>query len=168
MTKRFILSALALGSVVLIVAQTAPPQSDPRTVSLSNVKQLSTGMLIYITDFDDVFPYPQTEKGWQMPIYPYLKNKNLYRTLNPAKPEFFRFNMALGGVSATAIGSPTTMPMFYDPTAWPDGKYLHSRTDTSSKFVEASTWKAIKKDLTAKLKRSAKPLPKNWGDTFKL
>lgn len=165
---RFLLAIAATGAAVMIVAQGAPPRvSDPKTKSLSNIKQLGTAMMIYGADWDDVFPYPQSEKAWQYCLFPYTKNRDFFKTLNPAKPGNFKFNMALGGVSMTVIESPAETVMFYDPTVWPDGKYLFSAVDTSSRYVDAAAWKKLQKTLTLKLKKEAKrPLPKNYGAKF--
>lgn len=177
MNAKLAFSLIAFGAVVMIGAQVrgrtgAPsgtPKRDPKTVSLSNIKQLSTAMMIYITDSDDIFPYPQAAKGWQWPLFAYCKNKEIYKSANPKKPGPFLFNFGLGGVSSTVIENPAATPMFYDPTVWPDGRYLYSNADTSSKFVDAARWKELQKVMAKKMPRTAKkPLPKNYGSAFSL
>lgn len=47
---------------------------SPKTACISNLKQVGTGTLIYMSDFDDRYPI----KAWQDEIDPYVKNRDLY------------------------------------------------------------------------------------------
>lgn len=172
-------NAKAIGAASLlcaagfVIAQTGKPPTPnyakEQTESLSRIKQLSVGMLIYQADWDDIFPYPQSTKAWQMVTYPYVKSKSIYTSTNPTKPGPFAFNMNLGGVTGATISDVKT-PMFYDPTPWPPhGNRMYSCVDSSAKVIAPAGWTSAAKLMAAKHKRTAKkPLPANYGSTFKL
>ena len=67
-----------------------------QTVSLSNVRQLGLGLLMYANDFDSVFPI-ETEvppinggssdvKTYDMQILPYLKNVAIFKSPSDSVP----------------------------------------------------------------------------------
>lgn len=174
MNPKVIGAAALVGAATILVAQTgSPPKSSvpnakEQTESLSRIKQLSVGMLIYQGDWDDIFPYAQSVRAVQYVTYPYVKNKDVYKSTNPSKPGPFHFNMNLGGVNAADITDFKT-PMFYDPNPWPNGNRMYSCIDSSAKAVAAAGWTSVSKLLAAKHKRTAKkPLPANYGASFKL
>jgi prepilin-type N-terminal cleavage/methylation domain-containing protein/prepilin-type processing-associated H-X9-DG protein len=52
---------------------------------LSNIKQLGIALLAYVTDYDETAPYYGSGKHWNVNIYPYIKNMQLYRCPDSAK-----------------------------------------------------------------------------------
>lgn len=134
-------------------------QSAARTATLSNAKQIALGLLMYCSDYDDVLPWPQSSKSAWSVIDPYLKNRELYKTLNPDGGEF-RFNMCLGGVNAVDIEQPADTPLIYESKPWPDGKRIVAYTDGHAKVVSPEEWAKLEPMLKLKLKKTAKrPLP---------
>lgn len=130
-----------------------------QTAGLSNAKQLALGMIMYASDFDDVFPWPQSTSKAQEVIAPYLKNDRLWETGNPESSRFL-FNMNLGGVSIVDIDSPAETPMLYESKPWPDGRRIVAFADGSARIVQAESWFNVEKGLSLKFKRTAKqPLP---------
>ncbi|MEQ1821420.1 MAG: hypothetical protein ABL949_02820 [Fimbriimonadaceae bacterium] len=132
--------------------------SSTATQALSNAKQISTAMAIYLADSDDVLPWVQSSAGAHRVLEPYTKNKDLFKTLNPKGSGTFRFNMSLAGVASTAIEDPAATPLFYEPIPYPDGRYLVSFADTHAKFVSPEEWKSLQKLLKLKLPRQGKPI----------
>lgn len=65
--------ALALAAIILFPVFAQPSQNGHRPVCLSNLKQLSTAMLIYEFDFDDRLPL----ENWADAILIYLKHEDL-------------------------------------------------------------------------------------------
>lgn len=128
-----------------------------RTVTLSNLKQIGTGLIILLTDNDDVFPYVQSTPQLFKFLEPYTKNQELFKTKNPMGGEF-RFNMSLAGVSATDIEKPAETPMFFESEAWPDGKRGVCFTDSHAKFVTKEEWDKMQPLLKLSLKRHGKPI----------
>lgn len=134
-----------------------------QTATLSNAKQVALGMMIYGGDYDDVLPWPQGMKAVKFVTRPYLKNDDLWKSLNPAGGEF-RFNMSLGGVSMVDVERPAETILFYEEKAWPDGRRAVAFVDGHAKFVSEEDWKRLQPTLKLRVKKTAKrPLPLNWG-----
>lgn len=135
--------------------------NQAKTVSLSNVKQLALGMIMYASDYDDVFPYAQDTKSAFAVIFPYVKNAGIFKSLNPNGGRFLA-NMAVMGVNGTDILQPAETVLLYDPTPWPDGEVLVAYCDGHAKFVTPETWSQVSKTLRLKLEHQGKPLPPGY------
>ena len=133
-----------------------------KTKSLSNLKQISIGMLMYCGDWDDNFPSAQSTAGAYEVTYPYVKNKESFNSLNPLKSSFY-FSQAVSGVSAAAIALPAETPLYYESKAWPDGDRLVSYSEGHAKIVHPGGWAKVDKALKVKISKSAKPLPAKLG-----
>ena len=142
----------------------AAAQRAAERTALSNIKQISTGMMIYGTDYDDITPYAQSTRTVEYVIYPYMKNFELWNTLNPNGSRFL-FNMAVAGVNMAGIHDPVGTVMFYESHPWPDGRRLVSFMDSHARFLTEEEWQEVKGSLKLKLKRSAVPLPADYGLT---
>jgi hypothetical protein len=143
------------------------PESKPslaarKTITLSNLKQISTGLIMCSLDTDDIFPYVQGTAGMFETIQPYIKNTELFKTQNP-NGGGFRFNMSLAGAEATEIKDPAKTIMFYESQTWPDGGRCVSFVDTHVNYVTQQEFLQLSKTLGLKLKRNGKPLPANLG-----
>lgn len=133
--------------------------SAQRTSTLSNVKQAALGMLMYCSDYDDVYPWAQSSKSAWSAIYPYVKNKEVFKTLNPNGGEF-RFAANVAGVAATELEAPASVVMIYESMAWPDGSRVVAYCDGHARVVSAEAWREAEKELKRVYKRKAKkPLP---------
>lgn len=75
-----------------------------KTASMSNMKQLSTGVLMYQADNDDQFPDMRTQPAFQEATMPYIKMVDLYYDLLDNRP--FTPNANFAYASVTAIESP--------------------------------------------------------------
>ena len=136
-----------------------------QTRALSNIKQLSIGMLMYGADYDDLTPYAQSTKTVEYVISPYIRNYEVFKTLNPDRSRFL-FNMAIAGVNMTDIPSPAETVMFFESRAWPDGRRVVSFCDGHAKIVTEEEWQEHKLTLKLEIKKSAKPLPAGYGITI--
>ncbi|MEQ1934232.1 MAG: hypothetical protein ABL962_10210 [Fimbriimonadaceae bacterium] len=160
--KAYLTLAVAL-LTCLIIAQKAKPvvktfDEIQRTKALKNVKSCAIAIAIYQADHDDVIPYVTTSAGLERVVHPYIKNKDVWKTLNPKGTGRFQFNLSLAGVMATAIADPAITPLLYDGTAYPDGKFLSAYADIHAKYESAATWKERQKNLKLKLKKTGKPI----------
>lgn len=142
-----------------------PGGAGDRASSLSNIKQISTAMIMYCGDYDDVVPYAQSTKGAFEVILPYMKNKDITRSLNPNGSKFV-LNMAITGVDMSDIDGLSETILFYEDKTWPDGTRLVSFADTSARFVDATEWERFKPTLSLKLPKTGKPLPATLGSTW--
>jgi hypothetical protein len=134
-----------------LVSQTA------QVSALSNLKQLGIGMMILLSDYDDIYPYVQGTNQVFKIVEPYVKNDELTKSLNP-KGGRILFNMSLAGASASDVEAPGVTPMFYESETWPDGRRLVAFADASVKWVKADEWAKMTPNLKLNLKRRGKPL----------
>ena len=84
-----VLIALVLAAVLFpIFAQ--PRVNRSRRSCITNVKQLATGMMMYLQDSDEVFPPGNAalapERNWDDLVLPYVKNERLFRCLTMEVP----------------------------------------------------------------------------------
>lgn len=97
---------LAIGIVSLIIGAAAfailwpvfaMTGSGPNrgTQSLSKLRQLATGLLIYATDYHDLLP---DKAGWQTRLLPYVKNEELFVPPYKDEPGSYAMNSSLSGV----------------------------------------------------------------------
>jgi hypothetical protein len=148
-------------------AAITPIQANAKGQALSNLKQVALGMMMYCADSDDVLPYVQGTKAAQYVTFPYMKSIKLWESKNPNGGEL-RFNVALGGVSVTAIEDPSAVPLLFDSKAWPDGTRLVAFADGHVKSVDETTWKSLQKWLSRRYKASGRPLPLSYGKDWTL
>lgn len=158
---RFKVALLATGLVVAVAAQQSLDDQTRvlRDKSVSNAKQLALGMLLYCSDYDDVFPYVQDTKSAFVVTYPYIKDLSITKTLNPTGGEFV-FNRNVGGVHAAKIPNPALTPMYVESKFWPDDRRIVAYVDGHVKAEPRANWPKVEKSLLLKFPRKAKkPLP---------
>lgn len=154
-----------LDAVKLQSALASPPpkvlspaqEAAKRTYALSNVKQVSTAMMILLSDTEDIFPYVQSTAQMFELTMPYMKNNELTKSVNPNGGRLL-FNISLAGVSSVDLEAPQDVPMVYDEKPWPDGRWLVGFADSHAKFLTQAEWDALAKNLKLKLKKHGKPI----------
>lgn len=105
---------------------------------VSHIKQLSTGMAIYISDYDDVMP---PDANFKASIMPYVKNTHIFAC--PDTHIEFAINDAVLGIDTNDLLDPTGSVMLYEgyqkALSGPHGgKSSVSFMDTSARMIEAS------------------------------
>lgn len=144
-------------------ALSSPSQiAAKRAATLSNMKQISLGLIMYASDYDDVLPYAQGTEAVKYVTYPYIKNVQIWKTYNPNGGDI-RFNMCLAGADFADIERPAETVMFYESKQWPDGTRCVAFTDGHVKMLDPNVWMNAASTLSLKLKKKAKPLPLNYG-----
>lgn len=155
-------SALVLAWVATAALAYQNPDAETaykRAQTAANAKQLATGMLIYCTDWDDLFPYVQDTKAAFVVTLPYLKSKDAMRTLNP-NGGTFEFNLHIGGVNQAEIREPALTPMYIETRFWPDDQRIVAYANGRTKAESKADWPKVEKYLKIKFPRTAKkPLP---------
>jgi hypothetical protein len=149
----FVVGAIVALTTVLAFAfqEDADKIKKDQAITLYNIKQLSMAMLMYCADDDDMsIPYKQP-KRWKEVIYPYVKSKEMFWTLNPAGGEI-KINPCTCGVSTVSIPQPEATPVFYESLVWSDGKRAVSFWDGHAKFLDKTDWEKTKKRLQLKRK----------------
>lgn len=88
--------------------------SAEATVCLSNVKQLCTGALMFLEDYNEVFKLKAAT--YQKSLLPYVKNETLLFKCPADKSgnASYAFNAYLAGVALAKIRTPATMVLIYE------------------------------------------------------
>lgn len=126
----------------LIKVFSAPPVPDTtalRTQDLSNVKQVSLGMMLYASDYDDYFPAADSTAKAKDQVMPYLKNQEIFMSKNPAGGRIL-YNTSLSHVASTSIERPDQTLLVWDEMPWPDGGRNVGFTDGHAKYLSAAEW----------------------------
>ena len=145
LTKRDLL--VAFGSS----APGAPVQGSPdfhaaQASTLSNVKQIGLGMIMYCNDYDDIYPYVEDTATAKVVVAPYLRNDKLWVTHNP-KGGRILFNMGVAGVSSSNIQLPAETILLFESEAWEDGRRAVCFCDGHGKLVTDLEWKLLSRTL---------------------
>ncbi len=142
-------------------------QSALFTSSLSSAKQVALAMLMYQADYDDVMPPNMNNPTFvEMVTDPYMKNRSLWTSNNPAGARFLP-NEELSLVTSYEIVHPERAPMIYESKEWSDGRRIIAYADGHTKgvtgFVPTTGLKVELtqkgKDLVAKAKAASTVRP---------
>lgn len=128
-----------------------------RTATLSNLKQVALGIIMFEADYDDQVPWVESTPQLFELIYPYVKNREIMKTLNPAGG-MIRFNMCLAGTWATQLENPAETVLIYESMPWADGSRCVAFADGHAKVVNEEEWQRLQPSLNLKLPRHGKPL----------
>ena len=123
------------GSEWLIVGPASPPSGDAlipglaylfthpdnnialdaarQTACLSNLKQISLGLLMFATDYDDVLKFKPDK--YKASITPYIRNADVFTCpLDPKGTVSYSFNAKLAGISMSKIAKPAETVLAYE------------------------------------------------------
>jgi prepilin-type N-terminal cleavage/methylation domain-containing protein/prepilin-type processing-associated H-X9-DG protein len=83
-----VIAIIAILAAILFPVFARAREKARQTSCLSNLKQISLGMLMYAEDYDEMLPYYQRPWGWAWyhDIQPYLNNRDIF--VCPSKPEW--------------------------------------------------------------------------------
>lgn len=110
------------------------------TLSLSNVKQIALGMIMYSSDFDDHFPKADSTPRAKALVLPYVKSEEVWKSPSGGG---YLYNTALSGVSQTAIEQPAETLLVWQEQPFPDGRRAVGFTDGHAKRVEGDEWNRL-------------------------
>jgi hypothetical protein len=123
-------------------------EAAKRTESIENIKTLGTAVMIYIADYDDV--YPPAER-WETLITPILSDPDALVAPQATQPVAYAFNSGLALVEAPSLPNANTTPMIFEsnvagPNAWGSSNSIYVRSrkvilgfaDTSARAVDES------------------------------
>lgn len=127
-------------------------EQDAHPEALSNIKQIGLATMIYSSDFNDKLPAADSTAKAEDEIYPYIKNRDLFKYRNPNGGQIL-YNTKLSGVNVTKVPKPVETVMWYDEKPWPDGKMLVCYLDGHVSFTDAKTFQAQLK-MSQSLSRS--------------
>ena len=94
------------------------PDQTPASVEttcVSNVKQLTLGLIVLAGDHKDVLKI--TAATFKKAVMPYVRSANIFRCPDDAKGDSYSFNSALAGVAQPSIAKPAETVMVYEGVA---------------------------------------------------
>lgn len=119
-------------------------QDNARNVSsLSNLRQLGTGMLMYTQDYDEVLPPMKNLDTVKKVIMPYIKNEQIF--INPITKEPYGVNSILSMHKLAHLKRQDEMVVFYETTSAPDGTRGVAFLDGHALRVQEADWVMWKK-----------------------
>ncbi len=110
------LGAVLIGAAFLLFPVFArSPGSSLATRVLSHVKQIGIGTIIYIADYDEVYPPVQSQVTYQSLVNPYIKNMAYFTDFQSEHNVDIRFNTRLSNVELTNITKPVDTVVLTTP-----------------------------------------------------
>ncbi len=108
---------VVVGIVVSIPIRRRSGQQGMAAVCQSNLRQVSTSLLMYCADWDDRHPLKAVPGGWEPPLQPYTHSSQLW--VCPACPSElgYRHNDKLAGVKTSDVRWPNQTLTFWDAGA---------------------------------------------------
>ena len=124
-------AALLIGTGVIVFvafaqAQQVDPQEQERQC-LSNLKQMATGMMMYVQDYDEKFPPMKSAAQVQNRLRPYVKREPAFFCPVTKKP--YQPIKALSGKSLATIKEPASIPALFDAVPHPNGREFTAYAD---------------------------------------
>jgi prepilin-type N-terminal cleavage/methylation domain-containing protein len=110
-----VIAIIAILAAILFPVFTQAKLSAKKTQDLSNIKQIGIGLVMYADSYDDHSVVKDEESGydWYPSLYPYLKNKEVFRTpaykAKPTEPEtdYLINGLLAHGASLTSFSGPS-------------------------------------------------------------
>lgn len=95
--------------------ESAPPTQTPRdahAITLSNLKQLALGTIVYSADYNDRLP----NANWQKQLEPYTKSQRVFQSpMNSRERQSpYTFNSALFGKKLKSVTKPAETVLLYE------------------------------------------------------
>jgi prepilin-type N-terminal cleavage/methylation domain-containing protein/prepilin-type processing-associated H-X9-DG protein len=99
-----VIAIIAILAAILFPVFTQAREKARQTTCLSNMKQIGTAMMMYVQDYDEIYPgtwqangptEPAPDYNWRYSLIPYVKNIQLYRCPSNrfgANPRYWRRN----------------------------------------------------------------------------
>lgn len=102
--------ALTVTAAAWVSAQDDQAQSE-KARCMSNMKQLSLGLMMYVQDYDEKFP-PVIQ--WTPGVEPYVKNRDIYHCPSDPGQHSYAMNANLCCGSLAAVAEPAKITMLFE------------------------------------------------------
>ena len=108
---------VAVIGVLVLAALMYPVMGQARSAARaascqSNLKQLSTGLMMYMQDYGEVLP-PATR--WDQQLMPYVKNTTIFQCPErPDVPSGYAYNQRLNNISLAQVKTPAQTPALFE------------------------------------------------------
>lgn len=112
------------------------------TETFYRLKQVGLGVMMYVQDYDEMFPYMKEASATMRVIMPYVKNTNVF--YHPLTKEPFRTNPNLSRKSLASIDRPAETVLYYEASPGMDGKRGVCFADGHVKRIPEEEWLRLK------------------------
>ncbi len=109
-----VIAIIAIIAAILFPVFQSAKDSAKKSSCLSNIKQISLGILMYLQDYDEKMPH---KNQYQELVHPYLKNDKIYRCPKVKRSsggQGYALESRLIGKSLYQIKELGKRPMFWD------------------------------------------------------
>ena len=107
------MAALIGSPAAALRSMNAAQESARATACMSNEKQIALGVLMYVQDFDEIFP--RKKAPYNELIFPYVKNKAIFECPSDAKGTIsYVINPNLQGTRLAQMASPAETVLLYE------------------------------------------------------
>jgi prepilin-type N-terminal cleavage/methylation domain-containing protein len=152
-----VIAIIAILAAILFPVFAQAKEAAKKAADLSNNKQINLGVMMYMTDYDDLYPMLRNDKtNWQNPVLtpqinsghiavnPYVKNKSIWRSPNDSMGRCDAASTGFSSSEALPTGGPISYVFsYYNPnnaysfglSAWDSynpNTGVHSGTQLSS------------------------------------
>lgn len=159
-----ILSVCVVGPIVVVLGTTLPvtrgaKDAAKRAAQISNTKQISLAIAMYVADFDDLGPALSDTVRLKSQLWPFLRTDELWKPFNPNGGEI-RGNKNLSGFPVFELPEQPRTVIVYETKKWPN--------DRGRIVGFADSHVQIVKDESDLIWEAENPLglPTRWVDPF--
>lgn len=175
-----VIAIIAILAAILFPVFAQAKEAAKKTTTLSNGKQMGTGLHLYFADFDDCTPialwnWGGAQSRWQRDVYPYVKNLGVFSSPSRIDGSFTPTLQKAGtpAVSYWATPGPSSpgiwginvniAPTFWYPTIPATPPSAHAITTTSIPDSAGTFLICETAQFTASMQASPdRNLPENW------
>lgn len=121
--------------------------------SVSNLRQINLGLLIYAQDYDERLPPMKDAESAKSLLSPYVKNEQLF--LQPATGRPYQPNPVLAGRLLAEVDEPSETVTFHEPDAAPDQTRGVAFVDGHVTRLSEAEWRPLEEEMAAGAERDA-------------
>jgi prepilin-type processing-associated H-X9-DG protein len=122
-----VIAIIAILAAILFPVFAQAREKARQAACLSNMKQIGTGTMMYVQDYDETYPLRYTaaringrQTTWKDMVQPYIKNEQVYRCpSSPAAERTDTNGFWPGGYAMYLPDGPHGIGLFEDGAAWP-------------------------------------------------
>ena len=120
---------------------TVIPKIINQSESLGSLRNLNIALLMYSTDYDEIFPNAPTKEVVKTLIFPYTKNEDVFVDLNTNIP--FEWNSFLSGKNRTSMDFLPFATFYVAVPSIPDSRPVVTFNGTA-KLLTETDWTKLK------------------------
>jgi hypothetical protein len=102
---------------------------------------------MYAADWHDHLPPFSDTDGIVAAALPFFKTDKVFQSHNPLGQGRLQFNENLAGRNPAEVPDLDQVPMLFDPSPFPDGRFLVAFADGATRFVSAEEWSRLREKL---------------------